>query len=158
MRIIQDNALISTGLSLDALTDVVKKPFECPPAPESAHAGCEKLTAALATAFPNVIAGPNRIKQVDQALVLDGATSEADVKAFMQKASALQGSVVQRMRIASASAGVVKISPLLQLRVSTKQKLGGGAVVWVAFEPRKVKATGKAWDVPSAHVLFVEGD
>ena len=157
MRIIQNNALLAGGHSFDALADVVRSPFECPPAPAHARDACDRLTAALATAFPNVIAGAGRIKQVDQTLVLDDATSAADVKAFMQKASALQGSVIQRMRVASTSAGVVKISPLLQLRVATKQRLGGGAVVWVAFEPRKIRPIGKAWDVASAQVLFVEG-
>lgn len=156
MRIIQDNALVATGQSLDALADVVRQPFACPPSPEHARAGCDSLIAALATAFPNVIAGPGRVAQVDQTLVVDAQLSARDLSAFVQKASAAKGSVVQRMRVSSASPGVVKIGTQLQLRVAAKQRLGAGEVVWVAFEPRNIRQVGKTWDLDKAHVLFVE--
>jgi hypothetical protein len=157
MRIIKDNALIGTGRSLEALADVVSKPFACPKVPASTHDACDSLNAALATAFPNVVTAPGQITQVDQSLVVDDATSEGDLSAFVKKASALQGSVVQRMRVTSAGPGVLKIGTQLQLRIAAKQKLGAaGEVVWVAFEPRHIRHVGKTWDLDKAHVLFVE--
>ena len=156
MRIVQNNGLVGTGRSLEALADVARRPFKCPTAPPHAQQGCDSLNAALATAFPNVISTPGKIAQVDQSLVLDEALSEGDLSAFVKKTNGLQGSVVQRMRVTSSSPGLLKVGTQLQLRVGAKEKHGAGEVVWVAFEPRHVRQVGKIWDVGKAHVLFVE--
>jgi hypothetical protein len=156
IRILHDNALIGIGHSFDALADFVKQPFDCAKVPQRSRDTCDSLMAALATAFPNVIPGPGKIEQVDHSLVVGDETSESQLATFLTKASGFQGSVVQRMRLTSAARGVLKIGTALQLRVSSKQTLGGGDVVWVAFEPRNIKHVGKTWDLQDAHVLFVE--
>jgi hypothetical protein len=156
VRITHDHALVATGRSLDALADIAKDPFECPTQPERMRELCDALIAGLATAFPNIVSGPGKIAQVDHSLVVDSAMSETALATFMQKAADSPGSVVQRMKLTSATGGVAKIGTVVQLRVPPKQKLGSGDVVWVAFEPRKVKHVGKTWDLAGAHVLFVE--
>jgi hypothetical protein len=78
---------------------------------------CDALIAGLATAFPNIVSGPGKIAQVDHSLVVDGAMSETALATFMQKAADSPGSVVQRMKLTSATGGVAKIGTVVQLRV-----------------------------------------
>jgi hypothetical protein len=155
LRIVQDHAWMSSGKSIEALADVAKQPFECPAVPERTRHACESLLAGLATAFPNVISGPGRVAQVDQSLVVDDAMTPPALQAFLNKAAGFQGSVVQRMRVTSATGGTIKIGPLV-VATASKQRLGGGDLVWVAFEPRLIRQVGKTWDLANARVLFVE--
>jgi hypothetical protein len=158
VRIAQNHALVATGHSLEALADLAKQPFDCPAQPQRTRETCDALMAGLVTAFPNIVSGPGKIAQVDHSLLVDEAMTETALATFMQKAADSHGSVVQRMRLTSATGGVAKVGTALQLRVPAKQKLGGGDVVWVAFEPRKAKHVGKTWDLAGAHVLFVESE
>ena len=155
VRVVHNNARMATGHSLDALADFLEHPYKCSMVPDRVKDTCEQLMASLATAFPNVVLGQGKIAQVDHSVVVEG-NSEDELSAFVKKASEFQGSVVQRMRLTSQNANVLKIGTALQLRVASKQKFGGGEVMWVSFEPRKLKHVGKTWDLADATVLFVE--
>jgi hypothetical protein len=154
VRIALDTSLIARGRSIEVLADLVR-PLACPAAPQRAAAACASLMAAVGVAFPNAV-GKGKVQLLDEALVVDEATSTDVLTQLAKKAAERGGTVVQRMKISSKTRDVLKVGKSVVIKVDSKRTDLDGAIVWLAFEARAFKRVGATWETGATHVLFVE--
>jgi len=158
-RVVIDHALITQGKPIEVLADLAQEPLACPAAPQLAHAGCEELMSAVATALPNAVSGRGQIVEIERAVLDENASVDA-MAAFAKKVGAQVGTVVQRVHVTSKAKDTLEIAARLRFRVSAadanRVKVATGEVVWIAFDARSLKQIRTLWDAGKAYVLRVD--